>query len=146
MGGAEVSTGPREGPASGMRIALLCHASLGGSSRVATRLAYGLERRGHSVSLVSAAPPPAPPKELSAVRLELFGARQQSGWTTVVEPMWDRLRLAALERHIEAIVLRDGIEVVHYHYAWPFAHIVRRLKARLGPSSPCSSGRCTGRT
>jgi hypothetical protein len=35
-----------------MRIALLCHASLGGSSRVATRLAYGLERRGHSVSLV----------------------------------------------------------------------------------------------
>jgi N-acetyl-alpha-D-glucosaminyl L-malate synthase BshA len=127
-----------------MRIALLCHASLGGSSRVATRLAYGLERRGHSVSLVSAAPPPAPTKELSAIRLELFGARKQSGWTTVVEPMWDMLRLAALERHIEAIVLRDGIEVVHYHYAWPFAHIVRRLKARLGPASPLFVGTLHG--
>jgi hypothetical protein len=127
-----------------MRIALLCHASLGGSSTVATRLAYGLERRGHSVSLVSAAPPPAPTKELSAIRLELFGARQQSGWTTVVEPTWDMLRLAALERHIEAIVLRDGIEVVHYHYAWPFAHIVRRLKARLGPASPLFVGTLHG--
>jgi N-acetyl-alpha-D-glucosaminyl L-malate synthase BshA len=127
-----------------MRIALLCHASLGGSSRVATRLAYGLERRGHSVSLVSAAAPPAPGKELSAIRLELFGALQQSGWTTDVEPTWDRLRLATLERHVEALVLRDGIEVVHYHYAWPFAHIVRRLKARLGPASPLFVGTLHG--
>jgi N-acetyl-alpha-D-glucosaminyl L-malate synthase BshA len=127
-----------------MRIALLCHATLGGSSRVATRLAYGLERRGHSVSLVSGAKPPAPKKELSAIRLELFGARQQRGWTTVVEPTWDMLRLAALERHIEALVLREGVEVVHYHYAWPFAHIVRRLKARLGPASPLFVGTLHG--
>jgi N-acetyl-alpha-D-glucosaminyl L-malate synthase BshA len=127
-----------------MRIALLCHASLGGSARVATRLAYGLERRGHCVSLVSAAPPPAPAKELSAIRIELFGARQQSRWTTDVEPTWDRLRLAALERHIEAIILRDDIEVVHYHYAWPFAHIVRRLKARLGAASPLFVGTLHG--
>ncbi len=127
-----------------MRIALLCHASLGGSSRVATRLAYGLERRGHSVSLVSAAPPPAPSKELAAIRLESFGPRDDSGWTTVIEPTWDTWRLAALERHVEAVVRRDNVQVVHYHYAWPFAHVVHRLKARLGPIAPLFVGTLHG--
>jgi L-malate glycosyltransferase len=127
-----------------MRIALLCHACLGGSSRVATRLAYELDRRGHSVSLVSTSPPPAPSKELSAIRLESFGALQGGRWTTVIEPTWDALRLAALERHVEALVRRDDVEVVHYHYAWPFAHAVRRLKARLRPTPPLFVGTLHG--
>ena len=127
-----------------MRIALLCHACLGGSSRVATRLAYELGRRGHSVSLVSTSPPPAPSKELSGIHLESFGARQGDHWTTVIEPTWDAWRLAALERHVEAVVRRDDVQVVHYHYAWPFAHAVRRLKARLGPTPPLFVGTLHG--
>ena len=127
-----------------MRIALLCHACLGGSSRVATRLAYELGRRGHSVSLVSESPPPAPSKELSRIRLESFAAQQDSHWTTVIEPSWDAWRLASLERRVEAVVRRDDVQVVHYHYAWPFAHAVRRLKARLWPNAPLFVGTLHG--
>ena len=126
-----------------MRIALLCHACLGGSSRVATRLAYELGRRGHSVSLLSESPPPAPSKELSRIHLESFAA-QQGHWTTVIEPAWDAWRLASLERRVEAVVRRDAVQVVHYHYAWPFAHAVRRLKARLGPNPPLFVGTLHG--
>ncbi|MGE5274358.1 MAG: glycosyltransferase [Verrucomicrobiota bacterium] len=127
-----------------MRVALLCHASLGGSSRVATRLGCALERLGHSVSLVSASRPPAPAKELSAIRLEPFEAGRTRGWTTVIEPTWDTWRLAALERRVEAVIRRDRVEVVHYHYAWPFAHIVPRLKARLGLAAPVFVGTLHG--
>jgi L-malate glycosyltransferase len=126
-----------------VRVALICHASLGGSSRVATRLAYGLERRGHAVSLIAASPPPAPAKELSAVRLETLESDERR-WTTVIEPTWESWRLAALERRIEAVVRRDRVQIVHYHYAWPFAHLVRRLKARLGAHAPAFVGTLHG--
>jgi N-acetyl-alpha-D-glucosaminyl L-malate synthase BshA len=62
----------------------------------------------------------------------------------VIEPTWDALRLAALERHVEAVVRRDGVQVVHYHYVWPFAHIVHRLKARLGLAAPVFVGTLHG--
>jgi L-malate glycosyltransferase len=126
-----------------VRVALICHASLGGSSRVATRLAYGLEQRGHAVSLIAASPPPAPAKELSAVQLETLES-DGSGWTTVIEPSWEPWRLDALARRIEAVVRRDRVQIVHYHYAWPFAHLVRRLRARLGASAPAFVGTLHG--
>ena len=127
-----------------LRLVIVCHASLGGSSRVATRLAHALERRGHSVSLVSAAPPPAPPKELAGIRLESFGVQRERGWTTTIEQTWDPLRLRLLERRVEAVVRRDGADVVHYHYAWPFAAVVGRLKARLGAAAPAFIGTLHG--
>jgi len=44
--------------------------------------------------------------------------------------------LAQLERRLEGLVRDHGIDVIHYHYAWPFAGIVRRLKRRLGAAAP----------
>lgn len=140
----EATAGVNHDGGSRVRLALLCHASLGGSSRVATRLAYGLERRGHSVSLICASPPPAPAKELSGIRLEPFRSREGRRWTTVIEPTWDALRLTALARHVEAVVRRDDVQVVHYHYAWPFAQVVRTLKARLGAAAPVFVGTLHG--
>jgi N-acetyl-alpha-D-glucosaminyl L-malate synthase BshA len=119
-----------------VNIAMLCHASLGGSSRVATRLAYALEGRGHDVALVSASPPPAPAKELTAVELAPFTSHRSSEWTTVIHSTWNARRLAALERHLAALVRRNAVDVLHYHYAWPFAHVVRPLRARLGGLMP----------
>jgi N-acetyl-alpha-D-glucosaminyl L-malate synthase BshA len=127
-----------------MKIALVCHACLGGSSRVATRLAGGLARRGHAVTLLAASKPPAPASDLCDVRLDAFGPRGGDGWTTVIEPSWDLGRLSALERRIETLVLREGVDAVNYHYAWPFAHMVRSLKARLGSRAPLFVGTLHG--
>jgi hypothetical protein len=115
-----------------VNITMLCHASLGGSSRVATRLAYALEQSGHDVSLVCTSPPPAPAKELTAVQLEPLVSRSAREWTTVIDSTWDRARLKALERHLDSIVRRNAVDVLHYHYAWPFAQLVGPLRARLG--------------
>lgn len=104
-----------------MRIAMLCHAGPGGSSRVALRLADALEHRGHWVSVVPAGP-----------------------WRTMLEPTWDGWRLAQLERRVEAAVRDNGVEVMHFHYAWPFAHMVRGLKRRLGSAAPLFVGTLHG--
>ena len=104
-----------------MSIALLCHAGPGGSSRVALRLADALEHRGHRVSVLPAGP-----------------------WQTMLEPTWDAWRLAQLERRVEVAVRDHGVRVMHYHYAWPFAHLVRGLKRRLGSASPLFVGTLHG--
>src|SRR4051812_33643173 len=100
---------------------MLCHAGPGGSSRVALRLAEALEHRGHEMSVVPAGP-----------------------WRTMLEPTWDGWRLAQLERRVEAVVRDRGIQVLHYHYAWPFAHLVRGLKRRLGSAAPVFVGTLHG--
>jgi L-malate glycosyltransferase len=123
---------------------MLCHGSLGGSSRVATRLARALQDRGHHISLVSATPPPVAEAELSAVRLEALTRWRGGRPPTLVESMWEPWRLAALERRVEDIVRRDGVDVVHYHYAWPFALIVGRLRDRLGSAAPAFVGTLHG--
>ncbi len=111
---------------------------------MATRLAHVLESRGHTVTLVSASPPPAPERELASVRLDSLDGTERGRWTTVIEPVWDEWRFAALERSVESAVLRDRVEVVHYHYAWPFAHLVWRLRVRLGANAPAFVGTLHG--
>lgn len=122
---------------------MLCHGSLGGSSRVAAGLALQLSGRGHAVSLVSATAPAAA-AALGAVRLEPLVRLVSDRPETTVEATWDAGRFAALERHVEAVVLREGVQVVHYHYAWPFAQIAARLKERLGPQAPAFVGTLHG--
>ena len=96
-----------------LSIAMLAHAGPGGSTRMATRLAAALSRRGHRVAQLSPAP-----------------------WSTTLEPALDGWRLERFERRIAAVVREHAVDVVHYHYAWPFAALVPRLRRRLGAASP----------
>lgn len=102
---------------------------------MAARLAGALGERGHGVTLISAAPPRVSAATLAAVTLAPFESGD-GGWTTTLESSWGDWRLARLERHVEDVVRSHAVTVLHYHYAWPFAGIVRRLKRRLGPAAP----------
>lgn len=100
---------------------MLCHAGPGGSSRIALRLADALGQGGHRVHVVPAGP-----------------------WQTTLEPSWDSWRLAQLEHRVEKAVRDHGVQVLHFHYAWPFALMVRGLKRRLGSSAPLFVGTLHG--
>jgi N-acetyl-alpha-D-glucosaminyl L-malate synthase BshA len=80
---------------------------------VARNLTAALERRGHAGWTVSSGP-----------------------WSATLDTSWDPLRMAHLERHLQALVREHGVEVIHYHYAWPFALIADRLKRRMGADAP----------
>jgi|KBSSwiStaDraftv2_1062776.scaffolds.fasta_scaffold42826_3 N-acetyl-alpha-D-glucosaminyl L-malate synthase BshA len=102
-------------------VAMLSHAGPGGSSHVARHLAAALERRGYSVSMVSPGPRSA-----------------------TLDTSWDEWRLAHLERHLEGLVRDHGIDVIHYHYAWPFAGVLDRLKRRMRSAAPLIVGTLHG--
>jgi N-acetyl-alpha-D-glucosaminyl L-malate synthase BshA len=52
--------------------------------------------------------------------------------------------MAQLERHLEGLVRDHGIEVIHYHYAWPFARVLDRLKRRMKSAAPFIVGTLHG--
>jgi N-acetyl-alpha-D-glucosaminyl L-malate synthase BshA len=96
-----------------LTIAMLAHAGPGGSSRMAARLAVALSLRGHDVTQLWPSP-----------------------WSTTLDPTLDESRLARFERRIATVVRERAVDVVHYHYAWPFAAVVPRLRRRLGAGAP----------
>jgi len=103
-----------------MRIAISCHPTTGGSGIVATELAMALARRGHDVHMVSYARP---------IRLD-----EQSDVTfhqvNVVDyplfkyPPHD----LCLANKLAEVVKRNGIDVIHAHYAVP--HAISAIMAR----------------
>ncbi|HET9852463.1 MAG TPA: glycosyltransferase [Candidatus Limnocylindrales bacterium] len=100
---------------------MLSHAGPGGSSHVARHLAAELKRRGHAVSLVAPGP-----------------------WRATLDTSWDQWRLKRLERHLEGLVRDGGVNVIHYHYAWPFARVLDRLKRRMRSAAPLIVGTLHG--
>jgi L-malate glycosyltransferase len=104
-----------------LSIAMLAHSGPGGSTRMAERLAGALSTRGHDVAQLSPAP-----------------------WSTTLEPVLDEWRLARFERRVASVVRERAVDVVHYHYAWPFAAVVLRLRRRFGAASPLFVGTLHG--
>lgn len=104
-----------------LSIAMLAHSGPGGSSRMAARLARALSHRGHNVVQLAPAP-----------------------WSTTLEPVLDEWRLAHFERRVATVVRERAVDVVHYHYAWPFAALVPRLHHRFGAASPLFVGTLHG--
>jgi N-acetyl-alpha-D-glucosaminyl L-malate synthase BshA len=114
-----------------MRIGILCHASCGGSGRVATELSKELARRGHQVHLFAHTPP--------------FGLGAVPGLT--LHTLWPEARQhpadlytqwrpdeeEALVSRIVEVTRRERLDLLHFHYAVPFAWLAQAVRTRLGP-------------
>jgi N-acetyl-alpha-D-glucosaminyl L-malate synthase BshA len=124
-----------------MVIAQVCHGAMGGSSRVACRLAGALARRGHRVLLLSRVPVPW--------TLDARVARQElrpAGGPSADPLYWDWVAddLLAFGDLLAATLTAQRVDILHYHYAQPFAGIVRRLARALGDRMPATIGTLHG--
>lgn len=116
-----------------LRVGILCHSGLGGSSRAAVRLANALARRGHHVHLCS----------LSRLAWRVAaGVRQHHCHAQRrIRPAglyWDWTE--ADRRALVGLLLRvqrsERLQVLHFHYAQPFASIVAELAGGLSHARP----------
>ena len=125
-----------------MRIGLLCHSSVGGSVNVAVDLARGLSRRGHDVHVFSPTAPPGLDSKRDRVRLHTLGAacaldpRLRTEWSDRERAAFVELLCAAGQRHT--------LDVLHFHYALPFAEIALAAQRRLGGAAPVVVGTLHG--
>lgn len=100
-----------------LKIGIVCYASLGGSGIVATELAHALAARGHATHLISS----EPPFRLDARTPGLtFHRIDTPGYPLFREPQY----LLTLATGIVQIARREGLDIVHAHYAVPHATAV----------------------
>jgi N-acetyl-alpha-D-glucosaminyl L-malate synthase BshA len=125
-----------------MRIGVLCHSSLGGSARVGAELALGMAERGHHVHLFArSAPPHLRP---GSPRVHLHPLAGPAPVTARLDADWSPEDLDALAGLVAAVAARERLDLLHFHYAAPFALVAASVRRRLGPAAPALVGTLHG--
>lgn len=126
-----------------MKIGLLCHHGLGGSARVAIGLAAELAARGHDVHLFARLAPLGMAQLPPGVTLHAL-SDVACPVTTRLDIGWAADELSALVERICAVVRREQLDVLHFHYAVPFAEVADGVRRRLGSRCPALIGTLHG--
>lgn len=110
-------------------VGILCHATVGGSVRIATHLATALSARGHDVTLFATKPPAFPLSASVSLRTVCHEAPHPRDdlAVTIGSSEFDRLTKLVI-----AAVAAAEVEVVHFHYALPFAALATAVRDTIG--------------
>lgn len=118
-----------------LRVGLLCHSSCGGSTRVTVSLAHALAARDHAVHLFSLAPTillGQVPDGLVVHHLRAPGGHEADRLYTG----WASDDLDQLAERIAQVAETERLEILHFHYAVPFAEVALDVRRRLGAGAP----------
>ena len=126
-----------------LRIGILCHSSLGGSARVATELAIGLAKRGNIVHLFTRTLPFGHWDVSNGVHLHIITSGPENSLASA------ELQIDWQEKEFEAYLsevmkISASLDVLHFHYAVPFAYVAAEVKRRLGEACPLLVGTLHG--
>jgi N-acetyl-alpha-D-glucosaminyl L-malate synthase BshA len=128
-----------------MRIGIMCHSSLGGSARIAIELAIALVKQNHTVHLFTRSTPFGHWKTLDGL------TRHQIVLSNVIDAApadlyinWPPEEIRAYLSSIMDVISSDGLDVLHFHYAVPFASIAADVKRQCGPAGPLVVGTLHG--
>src|SRR5438874_5839754 len=128
-----------------MNIGIMCHSSFGGSARIATELAAELARRGHTVHLFTRTTPFGRWDQASRVRLHRAVVDGESHiHPALLYTDWSVQEGEAFVSQILHVIATEGLDVLHFHYAVPFAFLAQEVKRRLGRAAPVLIGTLHG--
>ncbi len=129
-----------------MRIGIMCHSSFGGSVRIATQLAKELARRGHRTHLFCRTPPPIRWDHSDGVIIHrsVFGKEDQRHHPAILYTDWTTYEFQNYLSILLQVIAKEGLDLLHFHYAIPFAEIAAEVKLRLGRNAPLLVGTLHG--
>jgi L-malate glycosyltransferase len=128
-----------------MNIGIMCHSSFGGSARIATELAAELARRGHTVHLFTRTTPFGRWNHASRVRLHRAVVDGENHiHPALLYTDWSVQECEAFVSQILPVIAAEGLDVLHFHYAVPFAFLAQEVKRRLGRAAPVLIGTLHG--
>jgi N-acetyl-alpha-D-glucosaminyl L-malate synthase BshA len=128
-----------------MRIGIICHATMGGSGRIAGELALELSRRGHRLHLFSRTEPFAARRLRRRVVLHsVLQSQTEISTFSDLSADWPPWEVQALIHQVIQVVRQEGLDLLHFHYALPFAAIVGEIRSRLGSAVPLLIGTLHG--
>lgn len=120
-----------------MRIAILCHSSFGGSTRIATELSLELARRGHELHLFTRTTPLTYWDTNNAVTLHpIIADHDDNVHPASLYTDWPDNEYQMFLSYLLRSITEEGIDILHFHYAIPFAFLARDVRRLLGKRSP----------
>lgn len=128
-----------------MRIGIMCLASLGGSARIATQLATELAHRGHRVHLFARTPPFGDKKNANGVVLHTVTPDREDGIHPArLDTEWSAEDYKTFLARILDVITSEGLDILHFHYAVPFAFLAAEVRQYVGSRSPLLVGTLHG--
>jgi L-malate glycosyltransferase len=116
----------------------MCHSSWGGSARIAIELSVELTRRGHRVHLFSRTTPfGAWDYPASGPILHRTAPDHQVGPHPASQYVdWPAPEIEAYRSVVLRVAAEESLEILHFHYAFPFALVAADVADALGPAAP----------
>ena len=128
-----------------MRIGIMCHSSMGGSARIAIELATALVKQNHTVHLFTRSTPFGHRKTLEGLtRHQIVPSNFIDAAPADLDINWPPEEIQAYLSRIMDVISSDGLDVLHFHYAVPFASIAADVKRLCGPTGPLVVGTLHG--
>ena len=120
-----------------MRIGMMCHASFGGSARIGIELAIALARRGHRVHLFTRTTPLVGWNRSNGVVLHtLLPDAADTQHPATLHTDWSEGDLQRYTEDILRVIAAEHLDVLHFHYAVPFAFVAQNVRRCLGDMAP----------
>ncbi|MFC1744871.1 N-acetyl-alpha-D-glucosaminyl L-malate synthase BshA [Candidatus Riflebacteria bacterium] len=120
-----------------MRLGIICHSSMGGSSRIAGELACELGNRGHKIHMFSRTLPFSCSDGMEGISFHIN--RSDIGASLCPATLytdWNEREIQTFLLLVRDVLERDGLDLLHFHYAVPFAQLAERIKNKMGKNSP----------
>lgn len=115
----------------------MCHSSFGGSVRVATELSSELALRGHRVHVFTRVTPFGLWDPPAGVLLHRSTAEHENNIeTSTLCTDWAETEYQAFVSNVLDVIDTEGLDLIHCHYAVPFAFLMKGIKERLGSECP----------
>lgn len=128
-----------------LRIGIMCHASAGGSVRIATGLAAALAAQGHAVHLIARSVPFGDWNCAGAVTVHtLPETADMALHPAELHTAWPRAEREAFLGLVLRVHTAVQLDVLHFHYAVPFAFTAADVRRRLGADAPLLVGTLHG--
>ena len=120
-----------------MRIGMMCHASFGGSARIGIELAIALAGRGHHVHLFTRTTPLGGWDRSNGVVLHtLLPDAADTLHPATLHTNWSARDLHHYTEQVLQVIADERLDVLHFHYAVPFAFVAQNVRRRLGDAAP----------
>ena len=128
-----------------MRIGMMCHASFGGSARIGIELAIALAGRGHEVHLFTRTTPLGCWDRSNGVALHtLLPDATDTLHPATLHTDWSDRDLRQYTEGVLRVIAEHRLQVLHFHYAVPFAYVAQRVRRCLGDDAPLLVGTLHG--
>ena len=120
-----------------MRIGMMCHASFGGSARIGIELAIALAGRGHQVHLFTRTTPLGGWDRSNGVILHtLLPDAADTLHPATLHTNWSERDLQHYTEGVLRVIADERLDVLHFHYAVPFAYVAQNVRRCLGDAAP----------